>query len=451
MNRSYRVGSSFAMALLLQASPCFGQDFLKQLEAKLRGKPPAAKEEVPSSSEPQSTDRGGADGKGSDSPNPGGTQTVEPRTVVEEAEELPMPGANASSPTTASSGAAPSATAPMRLEPPSGRSNPPVVISPRKKPTPPAPEPSLSFGSGMQLGSTPQPGNPVDGATIAMEPAGGGYLGLTLEPAIGGGFGLAVVDVTPQSPAWKAGFRLGDRVIGVAGQAVTTIDQFAEELEKLAPGTPVRFLVHRRGRSTNIVAVLQDRTLAGQIQGAVPGTALPLQPPVAAYQPLSGNVPPNANVFLGVSVSDLSEPFRQQFGIAVYRGAAVSNVVVGSAAEAAGIQPGDCIVELDGRMILRGEDVVEVLRGVPAGQSITISYFRGRQRFNVQVPLIAGPASVQSNVNAMRASGISPDMLTPEYVASLHDEVARLQEQLFEMQQRLRELEASPSSSDRRR
>jgi membrane-associated protease RseP (regulator of RpoE activity) len=209
--------------------------------------------------------------------------------------------------------------------------------------------------------------------------------------------------------------------------------------------------VHRRGRSTNIVAVLQDRTLAGQIQGAVPGTALPLQPPISPYQPLSGNLSPNANAFLGVSVSDLSEPFRQQFGLAVYRGAAVSNVVVGSAAEAAGIQPGDCIVELDGRMILRGEDVVEVLRGVPAGQSITISYFRGRQRFNVQVPLIAGPSSVQSNVNAMRAGAISPDMLTPEYVASLHDEVARLQEQLFEMQQRLRELEASPPSSDRRR
>lgn len=440
MSRSYRVGWSFALAMLLQASPCFGQDFLKQLEAKLRGTPPAAKEVVPSSNEPQTTDRDGADSKGGESSTRDGSKPGEPRAAVEEAEELPIPGANATPPMPASS-----ATAPMKLEPPSGRSNPPVVISPRKKTAPPAPEPSSAFGNPQQLG------NPVDGDTNAVEAEGGGYLGLTLEPAIGGGFGLAVVEVTPQSPAWKAGFRLGDRVIGVAGQAVTTIDQFADELEKLAPGTPVRFLVHRRGRSTNIVAVLQDRNLAGQIHGAVPGTALPLQPPITPYQPLSGNLTPNANAFLGVSVSDLSEPFRQQFGIAVYRGAAVSNVVVGSAAEAAGLQPGDCIVELDGRMILRGEDVVEVLRRVPAGESIVIGYFRGRQRFSVQVPLIAGPASVQSNSNVMRASGISPEMLTPEYVASLHDEVARLQEQLNEMQLRLRELETSPSPTDRRR
>jgi predicted metalloprotease with PDZ domain len=277
---------------------------------------------------------------------------------------------------------------------------------------------------------------------------------LIAEPVQGGGFGLAVVDVTNQSPAWKAGFRIGDRIVGVGGQAVTNLDQFANELERYAPGSPVKFLVQRRGRSTNLVAVLQDLTLAGQLQGMQPGTALPLQPPIAPtpntqvpkqpYQPISpelgGDVPQVAtdrgNVFLGVSVTDLSETFRKQFGIPLYRGAAVSDVVQGSTAELAGLQPGDCISEIDGRMILRAEDVVDSIRGIPLGDSITMAFYRGRQKQIVQVPLLS-VGMIAGNANANQGLGMNAEMLTPEYVASLHQEIQRLQQEVADLQAKL--------------
>ncbi len=329
----------------------------------------------------------------------------------------------------------------LQLAPPAGnapaanRNRAPIVITPRKNPAP------------TQNQSAPP--STVDEDLPVGADGGGGYLGLIAEPIQGGGFGLAVVDVTNQSPAWKAGFRIGDRIVGVGGQAVTTLDQFATELERYAPGTPVKFLVQRRGRSTNLVAVPQDRTLAGKLHGMEPGTALPLQPPKQPYQPISpelgvanAEIPQVAtdrgNVFLGVSVTDLSETFRKQFGIPLYRGAAVSDVVRGSTAELAGLQPGDCISEIDGRMILRAEDVVDSIRGIPLGDSITIAFYRGRQKQIVQVPLLS-VGMINGNPNANQGIGMNADMLTPEYVASLHQEIQRLQQEVAELQAKLAE------------
>lgn len=331
----------------------------------------------------------------------------------------------------------------LQLAPPAGnapaanRNRAPIVITPRKNSAP------------TQNQSVPPSTVDEDLSVGADGGGGGGYLGLIAEPIQGGGFGLAVVDVTNQSPAWKAGFRIGDRIVGVGGQAVTTLDQFATELERYAPGTPVKFLVQRRGRSTNLVAVPQDRTLAGKLHGMEPGTALPLQPPKQPYQPISpelgaanGEIPQVAtdrgNVFLGVSVTDLSETFRKQFGIPLYRGAAVSDVVRGSTAELAGLQPGDCISEIDGRMILRAEDVVDSIRGIPLGDSITIAFYRGRQKQIVQVPLLS-VGMINGNPNANQGIGMNADMLTPEYVASLHQEIQRLQQEVADLQAKLAE------------
>ena len=359
-----------------------------------------------------------------------------PAVIVQPAEELPIP------------------EDPGR--PSAARSKPPIVITPRKiSPNPsPAPAPTRA----------PKPSPEVFGDSllgdgeITQGAPGGGYLGLVVEPVQGGGFGLSVVDVTNQSPAWKAGFRVGDRIVGVGGQAVSTLDQLGEQLDRYPVGAPVKFLVQRRGRSTNLTAVLQDRTLAGQLQGFQPATALPLEPPKTPYQPILPSIPnPNARlpnsklpsldpsaqsngVTLGVSVSDLSETFRKQFGIPLYRGAAVSNVSPGTTAELAGLKPGDCISEINGRMILRAQDVVESIQQIALGDSLTIGYYRGQQKQLVEVPLLT-EGMIAGEPTEMLGPNLKPEQLTPEYVESLHEQIRKLQGQLDRLQTRLSQLE----------
>ncbi len=359
-----------------------------------------------------------------------------PEVIVQPAEELPIP------------------EDPGR--PSAARSKPPIVITPRKiSPNPsPAPAPTRA----------PKPSPEVFGDSllgdgeITQGAPGGGYLGLVVEPVQGGGFGLSVVDVTNQSPAWKAGFRVGDRIVGVGGQAVSTLDQLGEQLDRYPVGAPVKFLVQRRGRSTNLTAVLQDRTLAGQLQGFQPATALPLEPPKTPYQPILPSISnPNARlpnsklpsldpsaqsngVTLGVSVSDLSETFRKQFGIPLYRGAAVSNVSPGTTAELAGLKPGDCISEINGRMILRAQDVVESIQQIALGDSLTIGYYRGQQKQLVEVPLLT-EGMIAGEPTETLGPNLKPEQLTPEYVESLHEQIRKLQGQLDRLQTRLSQLE----------
>ena len=273
---------------------------------------------------------------------------------------------------------------------------------------------------------------PTTPAAPQSASGGGGFLGLTVESIPGGGFGLTVVEVSPDSPAWKAGFRNGDKVIGVSGQAVSTVDAFADQLTRFAPGAPVKFLVDRRGKTANLIAVLQDRAIAGQIHGTRPGTAIESEP---GLFPLPSRRPGQA--YFGVNVSDMSDAYRRQFGIPAYRGASVTEVVPNSPAHSVGLKPGDCIVEFEGVPVHSAETVLDTILQSKPGQVISFSYYRGRQLTKASVPL----ASDLDSTGRMPSS-ISQEMLTPEYVASLQGELERVHTELSETQARLQQLEA---------
>ena len=135
--------------------------------------------------------------------------------VIPPIEELPIPDSPATAEPTASQPSPvrpglpsqPDAVngkqaAPLQLAPPAGKPKAPIVITPRK-PVPtvkPAPVPADGVFSNGASNSVPNIPLPTSNQAVG----GGGYLGLVAEPLQGGGFGLNVVDVTSQSPAWKA-------------------------------------------------------------------------------------------------------------------------------------------------------------------------------------------------------------------------------------------------------
>ncbi len=443
--------SSISVATLLLTVASFtppngvrGQELLKQLEEKLRLKNPSGEPKTTDKVTKPEADKAEVDenpfeSEGELLPVPKPTPDKKESTTRKSPSVQPVEHPNPF-------GTVPSAT--NRIQPKPKPTNNSTPAPPRAQlpfgPTTSRSVPAPSITSPAPSASSPSIAPPtlsgLDPAEVESN-SGGGYLGMTLEPTQGGGFGLSVVEVTPQSPAWKGGFKVGDRVIGVAGQAVATIDQFAKEIEKYPPGSAVKFLVQRKGRSTNLVAVPQDRTLAGQIQGSVPGTAIPLNPPAMSDDPIG---------FLGVSVADLSDAFRRQFGIAAYRGASITEVAKGSPAAVVGIRPGDCIVEVDGKVVQSAATLVDSVRSTSPGKSMTISFYRGRQLNTVAVEAANGSIATASGYEPVtRSNAVSPEMLTPEYVTSLQGEVARLQQELLQTQSRLRDVEAKNQNGDR--
>jgi putative serine protease PepD len=72
---------------------------------------------------------------------------------------------------------------------------------------------------------------------------------------------------------------------------------------------------------------------------------------------------------------------------------AVLAVQSGSPARAAGLQPGDVILSVDGKPVATAEDLIGILRQRKPGDRMAVTYARGSTQKAVTVTLSARPES----------------------------------------------------------
>ncbi|HEV3146795.1 MAG TPA: PDZ domain-containing protein, partial [Gemmataceae bacterium] len=124
---------------------------------------------------------------------------------------------------------------------------------PRQQPDPNSqPNPKTQLPPTFQPGTNPQqPGQP---------PAGGGYLGVMLNPeAQPGANGIEVMQVMPDSPAAKVGLQNGDRITKVGDKQVTDVNQFLQTIGSHKPGDKFTVVVMRGGKEQNIAVTVGQR------------------------------------------------------------------------------------------------------------------------------------------------------------------------------------------------
>ena len=68
--------------------------------------------------------------------------------------------------------------------------------------------------------------------------------------------GVAISDVTADSPAEKAGIKRGDTVLSINGQDVTTAEDLRNIIAQLPPGTKVTLKLTRGGKELRIAVTL---------------------------------------------------------------------------------------------------------------------------------------------------------------------------------------------------
>lgn len=90
-----------------------------------------------------------------------------------------------------------------------------------------------------------------------------GWLGIILDmnPDRRDPPGARIIHVFHDSPAERAGLRLGDLVIELNGQDITTARQLVDELRSLEAGATIEISVDRDGSLWGISTVLADRSL----------------------------------------------------------------------------------------------------------------------------------------------------------------------------------------------
>ncbi len=318
-----------SMILVTMPRVGHGQSFLEKLEAAVREQ----LNQNPSKDAAQGT--------------PDGNQTGGPPATAGSTGELPAPGGSGSVSGTKSI---------LELPPATAGSRPDLGV--------PVPQPQPTGNAGGEAGQS--------------QGSGRIYLGLEAEGVVGGGIGVRVSALSENSPAWKAGFKIGDRIQAINGFAIADLDGMVTQLQKTRPGQTVRFLVSRSGRNFELTAVLMDADLAAQVPRDTVQTNL------------------DGPAWLGVMVNDLTPAFRQRFSISAFRGAAVTSVTAGSPAQASGIRAGDAIIEAGGRPIERAQDLLAWMTTVRPGQRVELMVYRGSRPRAIEVVLQVNPDSNRS-------------------------------------------------------
>jgi putative serine protease PepD len=102
-----------------------------------------------------------------------------------------------------------------------------------------------------------------------------------------------------------------------------------------------------------------------------------------------GQVTPG-QAFLGVSSSELSgltDEVTARFAIEVDEGAFVAEVVAGSAADEAGLLPGDVIIEIDGDAVTEAVDVRDAILDKEPGDTVEITVVRAGEEMTLEAEL----------------------------------------------------------------
>ena len=90
---------------------------------------------------------------------------------------------------------------------------------------------------------------------------------------------------------------------------------------------------------------------------------------------------------LGVSIEDLTPDLTEGLGLDFDQGAYVREVIAGSPAENAGLQPGDIIVEFDGQAIDGSTDLRNTVGLTRVDSTVPLTYVREGQRHTVNVTI----------------------------------------------------------------
>ncbi len=85
-----------------------------------------------------------------------------------------------------------------------------------------------------------------------------------------------------------------------------------------------------------------------------------------------GITEPPVQAFLGVGLAPITQGFRSQTGYRGTGGVGISQVISGSAADQAGLNPGDVILTMNGKAYSNAADLQKAIRALHAGQKVTL-------------------------------------------------------------------------------
>ena len=176
--------------------------------------------------------------------------------------------------------------------------------------------------------------------------------------------------------------------LGRSGLGIEGYEDFIQTDASINPGNSGGALINLRGELIGInTAILAPSGGNVGIGFAIPtNMAMTIMASLVEFGEVRRGL-------LGVTTQDLTPELVNAFGLKTKHGAAISQVQAGSAAEMAGLEPGDIILVVDGKKIKSSHQIRNIIGLLQVGDQVSLEVLRGEQRLSFKAK-IGKPVSV---------------------------------------------------------
>ena len=160
------------------------------------------------------------------------------------------------------------------------------------------------------------------------------------------------------------------------------------------PGNSGGPLFNQYGEVVGIVSAKYSSYSSEAVEGL--GFAIPINDVISMIEDLMTNGYVTNKAYLGATIGTLNANMAQQYRYDITEGAFIYSVEEGGAAEQAGLRMGDVITRIDDTKITSLEDLTAAKKGYSAGDTATLTVYRGGETIPVELTWGAKPAEEQT-------------------------------------------------------
>ena len=240
--------------------------------------------------------------------------------------------------------------------------------------------------------------DPTEPAVFLAQMGGGSFLGVAVQEIdadrakalhLKDEHGVEVTRVEDDSPAAKAGMKVGDVALEYNNERVEGTEQFIRLVRETPAGRDVKLLVSRAGSTMTLVAKIGVRkAFAGK---GLEGFRFEMPNPEEFHNIPVPDIPKTymswRSGMLGVEAEGVDGQLGQFFG--VKEGVLVRAVLKDSVAEKAGIKAGDVVTKVDGTAVSTPNEVTTALRSRRGKSAVPITLTRDHREMTLTVNLEA--------------------------------------------------------------
>ena len=192
-----------------------------------------------------------------------------------------------------------------------------------------------------------------------------------------------------------------DRAINVDGTPFNMIQVDCS----INPGNSGGPLVNLYGEVVGIVSAKYSSYSSTTVEGL--GFAIPISDVRSIITDIMENGAVTDKAYMAITAGTMNEQMAAQFNINVTEGVFVYSVVEGGAGDKAGLRLGDVITKMGDKTLTSRQDLSAAMKGYRAGDTVTLTVYRGGQYIEVELTFDAQPQNTGSEEDNTQSGGNS--------------------------------------------